>query len=353
MRLLVILACTAIGVLLAACAPITRNGEGAPPLPAHSPQMVPAGDAGTGGDTDPNADPDTDRETGRYAGWTIPDLIDRTYGKGDLRVESVIEVTDAFTRTLISFDSDGLTIYGFMNVPAGEGPFPVVIVNHGYVEPAVYSVLTYTTHYADALARAGYIAIHPNLRGYPSSDDGPNPLRIGFAVDVLNLIAHVRIQAGQRGGPLEQADGDAIGVWGHSMGGGITQRVLVVSPYVDAAVLYGSMSGDEQKNHERILFFTGGLSGSWEEGEAPDARELLLLSPDNYLGRVRAAVSIHHGALDDQVTLQWSEALCSRLRELGKRVECYTYEDQPHTFIGDGDALFIRRTIRFFDRYLQ
>jgi dienelactone hydrolase len=331
MRFFVLLACTALSALLGACVPVARGSEGAPPLPAHEPQLGPD----------------------RYSGWTIPELSERSYGAGELRVEQVLDVTDAFTRTLIAFDSDGLTVYGFMDVPSGEGPFPVVIVNHGYVDPAVYSTLTYTTHYADALARAGYVAIHPNLRGYPPSDEGPNPLRAGFAVDVLNLIAHVREQAGQPGDPLEQADGDSIGVWGHSMGGGITQRVLVVSPDVDAALLYGSMSGDEQANHDRILYFSGGERGNWEEGEAPSAGELLLLSPANYLDRVRAAVSIHHGALDDQVTLEWSEALCARLRELGKRVECYTYADQPHTFIGDGDALFIRRMIRFFDRNLK
>lgn len=343
MRFLVILACAVLSILLGACVPVARASDAVPPLPAGAPHIGP----------EHTERPERLDNPDRYAGWTIPALIRRSYGEGELRVESVIEATDAFTRTLITFDSDGLTVYGFMDVPSGAGPFPVVIVVHGYVEPAVYSTLTYTTHYADALARAGYIAIHPNLRGYPPSDGGPNPLRIGFAVDVLNLVAHVREQAGRRDDPLEQADGGSIGLWGHSMGGGIARRVLAVSPAVDAAVLYGSMSGDEQANHERILFFTGGAGGNWAEGEAPSARELLLLSSDNYLGRVRAAVSIHHGALDDQVTLQWSEALCARLRDLGKSVECFTYEDQPHTFIGDGDALFIRRMIRFFDRNLK
>ena len=74
------------------------------------------------------------------------------YGDGELQVEQVLAVTNAFTRTLVTFPSDGLTIYGFMNVPQGEGPFPVVLVLHGYVDPARYNTLTYTTGYADALA---------------------------------------------------------------------------------------------------------------------------------------------------------------------------------------------------------
>ena len=74
-----------------------------------------------------------------------------------------------------------------MNVPQGEGPFPVVLVLHGYVDPARYNTLTYTTGYADALARAGYLVIHPNFRNWPPSDSGPEDYRVGQAVDVLHL----------------------------------------------------------------------------------------------------------------------------------------------------------------------
>ena len=69
-------------------------------------------------------------------------------------MQETLAVSDAFTRTLITYPSDGLTIYGFVNVPVGEGPFPVIIAVHGYVEPEVYSTLDYTTRYADGLARA-------------------------------------------------------------------------------------------------------------------------------------------------------------------------------------------------------
>ncbi len=287
-----------------------------------------------------------------YAGLAIADLRRRSYGEGELRAEQALGVSDAFTRTLVSFDSDGLKVYGFMNTPPGAGPFPVVIVLHGYVDPAIYNTLTYTTRYADALARAGFMTIHPNLRGYPPSDDGPNEFRVGFAVDVLNLIEHIREQAGQPG-PLEHANPEAIGLWGHSMGGGISQRVLTVSPHVDGAVLYGAMSGDEQRNHERILIFSGGTRGNWEEGAEPPADDLLRISPINFLADISAAVSIHHGQFDDQVPLEWSEELCAKLQELNKTVECFVYDGQPHTFVGSGDALFIERTTDFFRNTLQ
>ena len=43
-------------------------------------------------------------------------------------------------------------IYGFMNVPNADGPHPVIIALHGYIDPAIYQTLDYTTRYADALA---------------------------------------------------------------------------------------------------------------------------------------------------------------------------------------------------------
>ena len=285
-----------------------------------------------------------------YAEWTVDGLAARSYGDGELRVEQVLAITNAFTRTLVTFPSDGLTIYGFMNVPQGEGPFPVVLVLHGYVDPARYNTLTYTTGYADALARAGYLVIHPNFRNWPPSDSGPENYRVGQAVDVLHLIGLIQKLGGQPG-PLAQADPERIGVWGHSMGGGIAQRVIAVSQDVDAAVLYGSMSGDEALNHRRILVFTNGANGLWDEAPPDDA--LQRISPINYLDRVTAAVSIHHGSLDEQVPLAWSEDLCSRLQALEKPVECFTYAGQPHTFVGEGDQLFVQRVREFFDRTLR
>lgn len=287
-----------------------------------------------------------------YEGLSINSLSERSYSGGNLTVEEMLDENSYFTRSLFSYPSDGLRIYGFMNMPnRGAPPYPVVIALHGYIDPGIYNTLDYTTRYADALAREGYLVLHPNLRGYPPSDEGDNLFRVGMAIDVMNLIATLKDGAGNPG-PLEIADGDNIGIWGHSMGGGISTRVITINPEVKAAVLYGAMSGDEQKNFQRIYsYFSNGQRGLQELEYPAEAFESI--SPIYYLDRVQAAVSIHHGEHDPDVPLVWSLDLCQRLLDLGKSVECFTYEDQLHTFYGDGDTLFMGRMVEFFDRYLK
>lgn len=285
-----------------------------------------------------------------YAALTIEALREREYGGGELAVVETMAENSRFTRYLVRYPSDGLDIYGFMNVPKGDGPYPVVIALHGYIDPGVYTTLDYTTGYADELARNGFLVVHPNLRGYPPSDDGYNLFRVGMAIDVLNLIAIIKEQAGKPGA-LEKAERDKLGLWGHSMGGGIITRVITVSSDVDAALLYGAMSGDERRNYERIFHvFSEGERGL-EELEAPDGA-VMHISAINFLGNVTAAVSIHHGMADAEVPVEWSMDLCDRLEALGKTVECHFYSDQPHTFVGDGELLFKYRMVDFFTRFL-
>jgi dipeptidyl aminopeptidase/acylaminoacyl peptidase len=285
-----------------------------------------------------------------YASYTIEALADRSYGGGLLEIIDTVEETETFTRYLITYPSDGLTIYGFMNVPH-EGPkFPVALVLHGYINPDVYGTLAYTRRYADSLAEAGYFVIHPNFRNYPPSDSGPDFFRTGYAIDVLNLIAIIREQSQDPVGVLRRADADDINLWGHSMGGGVALRVVTVNnaPYVQTAVLYGSMSGDEALNYERIQVWSNGSSGSFELAAPLEALEAI--SPIYHLERINAAISIHHSAIDEVVPPAWSDDLCRRLQTAGKPVECFTYANQPHTFRGEGDELFMTRAEDFFNR---
>jgi dipeptidyl aminopeptidase/acylaminoacyl peptidase len=284
-----------------------------------------------------------------YAALTIEAMSQRSYGEGQVVDLGVMSEAINFRRHLISFPSDGLTINGFADIPNGAGPFPVVILLHGYVDPEGYQIETYTARYAASFANAGFIVIHPNYRNYAPSDFGSNEFRVGFAVDVLNLIAEVNGQAGQPG-LLESANPDAIFLWGHSMGGGIALRVLTVGADIQGAVLYSAMSGDERRNFELIRdVLSEGARGN-EELTVPE-EALQLISPINFYDRISVPVSIHHGDLDEVVPFEWSTELCALLQGLGKSVECFSYHNMPHTFYGSLDDLLVQRSIEFFLRY--
>lgn len=276
---------------------------------------------------------------------TLPDLRARAYGEGGFRVERVLERTPRFTRVLFSHLSDGLRVYGFANLPLGQGPFPVVVVLHGYVEPSRYRILAYTTPYADFLAAAGYLVLHPNYRGHPPSQGEPaRGLRHAYAVDVLNLLAEVRK------GALPQADPGRMALWGHSMGGGVAQVVSLVDSRLKGVVLYASMSGDERKNLARILRWSGGERG--RELYTLPQEVLAAASPWTYLGELAMPYSVHHGTQDAQVPPEWSWELCRRLKALGKPVECFRYP-AGHLFRGEADQAFRERVLAFLRRVFR
>ncbi|MCS6868971.1 MAG: alpha/beta fold hydrolase [Thermus sp.] len=276
---------------------------------------------------------------------TLPELRARTYGEGGFRVERGLGEGPRFTRVQFSYLSDGLRVHGFANLPKGRGPFPVVVVLHGYVEPSRYRLLAYTTPYADFLAERGFLVLHPNYRGHPPSQGEPaSGLRHAYAVDVLHLLA------GVRQGAFPQADPSRIALFGHSMGGGVAQVVALVDRGLKGVVLYGSMSGDERRNLERIRFWSRGRRGG----------ELLTLPPKvleqasawTYLGEVSLPFSVHHGTQDAQVPPEWSWELCRRLKALGKPVECFSYP-AGHLFRGEAEGRFRERVLAFLARVLR
>ena len=342
--LLIVLALTACSDL--AAQPGASEGAGvtasvAPPV-APSPTPVP-----TAG---PTAAPAVPATPDPYQKYTIAYLRSRTYGGGQVQVSGSPTQYSNFTRYLISYPSDGITIAGFMDVPNGIGPFPVIIALHGHIDPSVYNTLDYTTRYADALASAGYLVLHPNMRNFPPSGTGDDLFRVGMATDVLNLIAIVKATAGQTGA-LQNADPQRMGLWGHSMGGGIATRVLTISPDIKAAVLYSAVSGDEQKNYAAIGIWSNNRGGNNER--AVPTQELPRISPIFFYQYVQAAVSINQGLADPTVPVQWSKDTCDQLQEMSKTVECHYYDAEGHTFTGNADKTFIRSSIEFFDKYLR
>lgn len=267
--------------------------------------------------------------TPTYETYTIDFLRNRTYGGGNIEITEVVEENDALTRYFIRYPSDGLNIHGFANVPRGDGPFPVIVAIHGFVNPETYETLDYTTSALDAITQKGYIVIHPDLRNYPPSDNGDNLFRVGMAVDVLNLIALVKATSGSSE-LFATAAPDSIGLWGHSMGGSIALRVLTVSVDVNAAIIFASLSGDELKNAGLLSNVSSDPALQTELNTSPAISERI--SPMYYYKYITAPVQLHHGAVDQTVPITWAEETCNALTAAGVQTECIYYPTEDHTF---------------------
>jgi len=194
------------------------------PVPTYTPRPIPTADL--------SIDPFDD--------ISIDALSERGYGGTGIVLDEVLTYETHFTQYSMHYDSDGLSITGLIDIPVGEPPFPVVIINHGYIVYESYDPGDDTGLIAERFAEADYIAVMPDYRNYGASDKGPNPFRTGYAIDVMNLTAQLE--------SLEQANPEQIGMLGHSMGGEVSMWPMVISDEVDAVVLYGAMSGDTAQN---------------------------------------------------------------------------------------------------------
>src|SRR3712207_6738870 len=127
-----------------------------------------------------------------------------------------------------------------MNVPTGKGPFPVLVLNHGYIDPDVYVAGQGMRREQDYLARRGFVVLHVDYRGHAGSDDAPDvdyELRLPYAVDTINAVKAVKSSK------LSFLDRNRVGMMGRSMGGNVTLNAMVAQPgLVDAFVIYASTS---------------------------------------------------------------------------------------------------------------
>ena len=285
-----------------------------------------------------------------YGQYTIEYLRERAYGYGEIEVVKMLDDQPNLTRYLFRYPSDDLTIYGYVNVPKGSGPHPILIALHGYVLKETYQGEEYDTDAMDRIAQEGYIVFHPFLRNYPPSDEGDNYFRVGMSIDVLNLIALVKM-GNAPDELLSSAASDRIGLWGYSLGGGIVLRVLAVSPDIDAAVLYSSLSGDEIKNAELLWQLSSDPTLQSELQDPPGNPDQI--SPKNFYQYINAPIQLYHGTADTIVPLAWAEETCETLSSADVNISCKYFPDEGHSFRRRVSEEFYGSMLDFYKKYLS
>lgn len=282
-------------------------------------------------------------------------LMTKKYDGRGLRVGRELARNSSYTRYQVTYLSGRLTISGILNVPAGRGPFPALVLAHGYIDPEIYTNGRGLAREQDYLARAGYIVLHTDYRNHAQSSDDPRneaDMRLGYTEDTINAVHALR------GSNLPIAK-QKIGLLGRSMGGGIVYNVLVAQPgLVEAAIAYAPVSSDAVDNFDRWIRNDSGrrglAAGIVRQYGAPESNPGFWanLSAVNFFGRITEPLLIQHGTNDESCPIQWSRESLAALKKAGKDATMYSYPGEPHAF-GPAWTLSIRRSVAFFQQHLR
>ena len=290
----------------------------------------------------------------------------RSYPGSDIVVEQVLEPGSNYTRAIASYQSDGLKIYALLTIPQGDKPekgWPVIVFNHGYIPPEQYRTTERYIAYVDAFARSGYIVFRPDYRGHGESEGTPEGAYYSpaYTVDVLNAVASIK--------KYSAANPDRVGMWGHSLGGNIALRSIVVRPRdIQAAVIWGGVVGSyddlvnrwhrvvpyrpsprelalRNSSRQKIIGVYGSPSANLEFWNSVD--------PTAHIDEITTPVQIHHGTADEEVPVAFAESLYNKLKTAGKIAELYTYEGGDHNISDPFFSTAMDRSITFFNTYLK
>jgi uncharacterized protein len=293
---------------------------------------------------------------------SIASLRQGSYPGSEIVIEKELARGANYRRYYASYLSEGLKIYALLTIPNRDPPaggFPAIVFNHGYIPPTVYRTTERYIAYVDRLARAGYVVFRIDYRGHDKSEGQASGAygSPGYAIDVLNAVASIKRHP--------QVNPEKIGMWGHSMGGYLTLRAMVISKDIKVGVIWAGVVASYPEmlyNWRRTGSFTPSPSSSgvgWRTGwiesyGTPEQNPAFWasVSANSYLADLSGPLQLHHGTADEDVPLDFSIRLAEQVRAAGGKAELFTYEKDNHNISGHF-TLAMDRTIEFFDKILK
>jgi uncharacterized protein len=265
--------------------------------------------------------------------FSLPALMREKFRGSRIRQVRVQAETDAYTRSEVTYRSGDVKVSGVLLRPRGPGPFPGIVLNHGYIEPSIYVTGQGLAREQDYLARHGFVVLHTDYRGHAASDPAlpvERETRLGYTRDTINAVLALEKEP--------YVDPDRMAMLGRSMGGGVTLNALVAQPgLVDVGVVYASVSSRFLDN---LRHFT--IPGRPEAAQAlfdrfgtPQQEPAFYrqLSSRTYFDRVTEPVLMLHGTRDESCPFPWARTTERLLREAGVRHLLVVYPGEMHSFI--------------------
>lgn len=304
---------------------------------------------------------------------TIPGIRATEVTTEPLQIIEELSPGSNYSRSIAQYTVNGLKINGLLTVPDAEPPaegFPTIVFLHGYIPPNQYKTTERYVSYVDSLARAGFVVFKIDYRGHGESEGraGGAYYSPDYIIDTLGAIDVLKAD--------ERVNSQAIGLWGHSMSGNVAMRTAVVSPDVQAVVIWaGAVYSYEDFAKYRLNDTsyrrqpTPTPSPSEEEGEEQrrSSREIVAaqgevdlqnqfwqqMAPISYLSDTNAAIQLHHAENDTVVNIGYSRDLVPYLEDAGIEHELFEYSSGGHDIEGAAFGTAMQRTVAFFREQLS
>jgi len=282
--------------------------------------------------------------------YRVESLGGRRSEAGAIQLGEVEAIEGAVRVQNFSFTTEGKKVTGLAHIPVGcseTARCPVIVQFRGYADVEGYYSGFGTRRSAQKYAEAGFISLAPDFLGYGGSDMPSGNIfeeRFQRYTTGLDLLVSV--------GGWPFADGEKIGIWGHSNGGQVALTVLEATKRPYATTLWAPVTAAFPYS---ILYYTNEAT----DGGKLLRRELANFERDydtdqfnllNYLDRVVAPVQIHQGTADESVPVEWNRDLVRRMQEdgeAGNGVTYYEYTGADHNLVPSW-SIVVERDINFF-----
>jgi dipeptidyl aminopeptidase/acylaminoacyl peptidase len=229
---------------------------------------------------------------------------------------------------------DGMQLHGYLTVPKGEPPFPLIVLPHG--GPFVSETVVYD-EWSQMLANNGYLVLQPQYRG--STNFG------------LEYYTSAFIDGGQGGYKMQDdkddgalhlveqglADKDRIAMFGWSYGGYAALVAASRTPQIHQCVIAGAAVSDTLM---QVSYYSDRVRGSQEVEQLNMWRDSV--NPIEEVDKVNVPMLLIHGSVDQRVPPVHVRKYLSRMEKYGK----------PHKYVELEGADHFSNTL-FYDHQIE
>lgn len=230
------------------------------------------------------------------------------------------EFQDKALREVIIRSKDDTSLYGCIQIPPGDGPFPAVIFIHGgYGDNQEYTRALLEWDVARLLLREGFVVLSADYRHDLKGRD------IDDIVTVFDYVSNL---------PYVESDkiayfGDSHGSYLAMMAATRTKPFAIIHGWgvADMAEWFEYIKNSPIPIYQRIAEDLRKSLG----GEPQDVPEVYRqVSPIAQVTRIKCPILILHGEDDEDVPVAQAYKLAEALKEAGKEYELRVFKNAGH-----------------------